>query len=107
MQRFKKILYVDNGGAAKKAALERALTLAKRNLAELTVVGILEGGSPGVTQDQRAKADRSAGDGHPGAKGTVGKSSRPSQAGGHETDQQHPYWVTIPGNSSGGVAKSP
>jgi nucleotide-binding universal stress UspA family protein len=46
MQRFKRILYVDDGGAANKAALERALTLARRNLAELTVVGILEGMPP-------------------------------------------------------------
>ena len=42
MQRFKNILLVDDGGAERKAALERAVTLAKRNQAELKVVGILE-----------------------------------------------------------------
>ena len=46
MQRFKNILLVDDGGAERNAALERAVTLAKRNQAELTVVGILEGLPP-------------------------------------------------------------
>jgi universal stress protein E len=52
MQRFKNILLVDEGGAERKAALERAITLAKRNQAALTVVGILEGLPPKLPQIQ-------------------------------------------------------
>lgn len=46
MERFNNILLVDEGGEERKAALERAIPLARRNQANLTVVGILEGVPP-------------------------------------------------------------
>ena len=42
MQRFKNILLIDDVGVERKTALERAVTLARRNQAQLTVVGIVE-----------------------------------------------------------------
>jgi len=43
MERFKKILFVNDGKTKREVPLERAVNLAKRNQASLTVVEVLEG----------------------------------------------------------------
>ena len=54
MKRFKDILYVVETGEACETALERAVTLAEHNLANLTVVGVVENVASGVEMVEEA-----------------------------------------------------